>query len=666
MSDPSNLPALTQQLGLSPENWRAWLTHSISLDEQTVAHALRLCPDWNSFIRLRDIKPFIKSLTEGKVPVFVPTPKSKRAGNADEREASKSKSKKLRRAAAVAAATVATDGQVVHTSIVLPALAVENLTAAHRFVRLVCINTCRTALRGCDLSPDMLDEFKEEAENLEKMLANPEQIPRLTSGSDTVDWLGRVRRWAARVSGGTGIPLAYLLRPQAVPGPLPALKDGKPFVERSNSHAEGIVADLIEYTSHSTKKATQDSRFLFQKFDYALSGTSYQTTLLKHAKTQNGVAVFKEIESSVDHAPQWEQRHTDHQSRLDTLVPNEKESLTVYFSAIEKSREEVKLCATNGYGEAPTDKAIVSRALKCIKEVFPKDLDLHAAVTRIKSDPTLKKNYERAKNILLSSDPNPPPTKAVAGQKRGPGRISAVQQDSSKPSPDPVKGRTGVILHVDYSSGQAYKHLSPEQYKELMDRNAPGNLRSWRKNDLARALINKAKKASESQQDTDAKVSAQVSAAVAKRTKALTKERNKLAAGVVSMSSELKSAHKQRRRDVKKTAKKKSSRRQKQVGFADVGAAKGILKKRRRHEVESDSDSSESDHDSSSDDSSMSSADESSSRNGKSAAGDFQALISSARKIERERTEQNQQKTQRSRRNNSNMKRRKDRKKRSR
>ena len=124
---------------------------------------------------------------------------------ADEREQSASKSARKRtklKAAAEAAAAEAADAQVVNSSIILPALAVENLVAAHRFVRLVCIHTARTHLRGSDLSRDMLDEFKDEVHNLEKLLENPDQIPRLTSGSDTVAWLGRVRVFPWRTSSG--------------------------------------------------------------------------------------------------------------------------------------------------------------------------------------------------------------------------------------------------------------------------------------------------------------------------------------------------------------------------------------------------------------------------------------------------------------------------------
>ena len=361
-----------------------------------------------------------------------------------------------------------------------------------------------------------------------------------------------------------GIPLAYLLRPNAEPGSLPPLKTDRPYTARPDDPLEeGIAADLIDYASQNGRPAKQDRRFLYSKFDMALSGTVYQTTHQKHAKTQDGAAVFMEIASSANHAPQWEKRQEDnHQSKLDSHVPQENQSLALYFNVIEKAREELVLCHENGYGDAPTDKALVERALKCIKEVFPKDLDLHQATTTIKSDRELKHNFAKAKAVLLSKDPNPPPTKASpAGSQRGGrhqsgGRISALQESTSKKFPTPHKGRTGVILNVDYTGGKAFAHLTSEQYAECMARNAKGDLMSWKKVDSARDFIRNAKKttAASSQRDKDAKVSA----AVAEQTKSLRKERDRLADGVLSMSEELQSTQKRGRAN-HKSAKKNTA-----------------------------------------------------------------------------------------------------------
>ena len=294
-------------------------------------------------------------------------------------------------------------------------------------------------------------------------------------------------------------------------------------------------------------------------------------------------------------------------------------------------------------------------------------------MSKIKSDRELKHNFAKAKAVLLSKDPNPPPTKASpAGSQRGRqlngGRVSALQESASKKFPAPHRGKTGVILNVDYTGGKAFTHLTSEQYAECMARNAKGELLSWKKVDSARDFIRNAKKttASSSQRDKDAKVSA----AVAEQTKSLRKERDRLADGVLSMSEELQSTQKRGRANHKSAKKKKSSKNR--VKFADVGSAKAIIKKRRRREqVDSDSDSSESDSDSdSSDDDSMSSVDVSSSRNDKSATEVYHALISSAQKVQRERTstlsKNRKQKSQRSPGASSKGKHRKDRKKRSR
>ena len=203
MSD-DQLDSFTQPLRGSPLYFKQWLIRVISFDENVANFAMRVCPNWDSFVRLRDIKPFIKALSEGKIPTLVSLPKRKKGDREKgDRDESKSKRKRDRKAAAAASMSVDSDAEVKETSettvvnapIVLPALAVENLKAAHKFVRLVAIPTGRKDLRGCDLSQKMLDVFKDEEPRLEKMLATSEQLPRLVKGTDTVTWLGRAKRW---------------------------------------------------------------------------------------------------------------------------------------------------------------------------------------------------------------------------------------------------------------------------------------------------------------------------------------------------------------------------------------------------------------------------------------------------------------------------------------
>ena len=609
MSGIDNLGTLTQALGLDVAHFKEWLSKCIGLNKETVKLALQLCPDWESFIRLRDIKLFLKQLGDGKVPTVV------NISTAD----SPNKKKKGRAADASASGEMHREKQTIMISIVLPALAIENLTAAHRFVRLVCVHTCRNELRGCDLSKDMLDVFKDEDERLKQMLENPAQFPRLTRGSDVITWLGRVRRWAARFPGCTGIPLAYLLRPLAVPGSLPPLKTDKPFFARPNSAHEGILTDLIQFTSQTGPYATEDGRTLYQQLDNALAGTGCHTTVLKHAKTQDGQKVFQEIEASVDHETQWEDRQETNQSKLDTYEPNPKKSLKDYFDVIDKVREQLTLCAENGYGKAPEDSVLVDRALKCIKDVFPKDLDLHLVITEVKSNRALKKDYAAVKAKLLAKDPNPASTMASGpGSRSGNARISAAaaggnaspSSSRSNAVPDPVEGKTGVILHVDYSAQEAFQCLSSEQFKELNAKSAKGSLPSWKKVSIARKFVAHAKKSRRKESNHANK--AKIAAAVAERTKTLENERDKFADGCVTLAKEAK-----RRRRKKRTKKDNK----KNVSFGNVGSA--VAGDKRRHESDSDSESSASDN--SSDDGSVSSEDD--------ADEPFAALISSARKI---------------------------------
>ena len=88
MSD-SEINYLTQHLGLSPEYWKNWLTNVIELDPQVLELALKICPSWESFTRLREVKGFLKSLTDGKIPTVVNLPSKQ--GSDDEREQCKDK-----------------------------------------------------------------------------------------------------------------------------------------------------------------------------------------------------------------------------------------------------------------------------------------------------------------------------------------------------------------------------------------------------------------------------------------------------------------------------------------------------------------------------------------------------------------------------------------------
>ena len=612
MSD-SEINYLTQHLGLTPEYWKDWLTNVIGLDPQVLELALKICPSWPSFARLREVKGFLKALTDGKIPTVVNLPSKQ--GSDDERETSKSKSarKKERKATQ----------HVVYAPVILPALAIENLEAAHRFVRLVCIHTCRNVLRGRDLSTDMLDVFKDDSLQMQKMLEKPEQIPRLTKGSDTINWLGRVRLWARRVPGCTGVPLAYLLRPNADPGVLPALKTDCPFTERDNSDEEGIAADLIQYTSHKGGWKSTDGETLYQHLDNALQNTTFATTVLKYAKTQDGVAVFKSIEESLSHAPQWEERREDNQKIVDTLEPAGDESLSVYLGKLDDALEELHLCETNGHGSAPTDKTLVARILKVTKRIFKGNFDVESTIRTIRETPSLKNSYANAKRELLKHDPHPPSAKASpkGGSRRKEGaRISSTSSSSPKKdgkdkassskAPTVYEGKSGVWLGLDYSEGDAFHLLSAKHFKELNERNPKGKLPSWKSDHRARDFINilsRRKKRSDKQH-----VKAKVSAA----TKSIAKERDSYADGLLSLSK--RKASKDRRKD--------SKRRRKGVTFAKTSAVEG-KHHRRRKEYAYDSSSA-----SSQDDSSVSSADNSSTGEGDSGEEDFEALVSSARK----------------------------------
>ena len=607
-------PLLEQALELSSAHWRAWLLETIGFDEATVTHAMKLCPDWKVFTRLNDIQPFLDALAKGKIPTYV------------KKRSDRSPSKKKKKEKATAAPSEE-DFTVIDRTIVLPTMAIEDLKATHRFVRLVCRNTGRKNLKGTDVSEDMLDEFKTDVLRLDRMLATPESIPRLTRGDDIVAWLGKVKRWAMRVPGCEGVPLAYLVRDVSIPPELPDLKPGKPYIEREDTSNEGITLDLVEFTSQETRSAKEDKRSLYQHLERATYGTSVATSVAKGAKTEDGLAVFQAIARAHNHTPQWEARLDSNTRSINTLVPNESKPLTAFFDAFDKAVEQLQLCQENGHGTVPSDRALVDRVLKVVSSTFDQDVDIKMAISDIKKHPTKRDNYALVKAMLLEKDPNPSDTTAIQSsgvQKRVRGIVSSAKSGST---PEPKQGKTGVILNVDYTQNNAYKHLTPAQHAEYTKKCAKGDLPSWKKYAISRNFIRERKK--ESGQALNAHLDKQVE----KRTEKLTQERDQFASGLIHLSKQRKST-KQSRRD----ADKKQKRKQKEVSFqpTQVGSARVSKKRRRRHE-ESDSDEPSDEYDSSSDDGSVSSAEPSGSRHDEPASESFSALISSARELTRER-----------------------------
>lgn len=283
-------------------------------------------------------------------------------------------------------------------------------------------------------------------------------LPKISKNLGITLWVDSFEMHLHRMKGCRDVPLAYVLRPQAIPDPPDTRVNRRPYGTAGGS----VIGELILRASHAHEMYTHDNNRVFEFIEEALRTTQYSSTLAGFKRSKDGRGAWLAILSQHAGRDKWEKEFKKHRDFITTFKWKGTTNMTLE-SFVNKHRiahTRMLRCAQNITAQTFEERERVNGLLDGI---ISSDPGLQAAMASIRADTRedgtgKQDNFEEAAAYIIPFDP----VSKKRGVKRQQYEIGAVKADLSS-----SKGTTGVELR--FYKANEYKCLTSEQKKELKE-----------------------------------------------------------------------------------------------------------------------------------------------------------------------------------------------------
>jgi hypothetical protein len=367
---------------------------------------------------------------------------------------------------AAAGATIATP------PFVLGAKSQQRLTTATALVRFYDTVGRLVTAGNLQWTP-VMKHFSEQWKALKDKKGGDEpEVPKITKALPIIKWTEAFRDFTYRVIGVRTIPLAYVIRPDAVVPPIGAQAAGTPH---STDHG-AIEMELIARASHGHALFREDNSAMYYKVEEATRGTPYAASIKPFQKSKDGRGAWFALLNQYAGKDKWEAVIKQDEKLVHTGEWKGQSNYTLerFIAQHRNAFVSMQAAAEHVTYQLPNQHSRVGYLLDAI---LCNDAGLQAAMASVKTDQTaggLRNDFEACATHLLPYDPVQKKRTDHAGGKRGSADISDMTGEEANASSFGTKkgiGSTGVSLR--YHEPDEYSKLSPDQTKELREwRNA--------------------------------------------------------------------------------------------------------------------------------------------------------------------------------------------------
>ena len=308
------------------------------------------------------------------------------------------------------------------------------------------------------LSRPRLKEFDKHAKIVEEH-QEPESLPVISKTFGIMKAMDVFPSHLRERIGTAKVALSYVIRKEVNPAQMRALK-------RDDICSEGyedFMSELIDKVDLTGQNYQEDNAKVFQIMQDMVSGTSHEASIKVHRRSRDGRAAYLALCKHNLGSSKWDRVIEECENYLmkrEWNGKNHRFTLKMHISKHRDAFNELTRASQFVAYELPNEVTRVSRLLK---SVTSKDATILSAITTIKSNKTMKGNFEEAADFLLLTAPHPKEIETSY-------RISAInmQNDSDKKGGKPKeKGKTGVELR--YYKQHEYARLNDAQKRELQD-----------------------------------------------------------------------------------------------------------------------------------------------------------------------------------------------------
>ncbi len=269
----------------------------------------------------------------------------------------------------------------------------------------------------------------------------------------------KVIQWApifvdclSRTFGAGGGPLAYIVRDESVvPTEAADPLDANAYYGQSG----GLMDELVARCPHTGPIYKSDNKSVYLLIEEAARGTSVESTVKSFASRKDGRGAFFALRSN--HAGEVKYRliHKKRMSVLRDIKWNGRSyPLERHVSNHRQAVEDITECASVISVPIPDQSQRVEYLIDSINNQDP---GLQAALSLIRNNTNLRRDFEGAANAMIEVDPYKKSQGAAAKAQRE-AQISAIDYGAGR-------GSTGVDLRWHPKS--EFKKLPKEQQKEL-------------------------------------------------------------------------------------------------------------------------------------------------------------------------------------------------------
>ena len=305
---------------------------------------------------------------------------------------------------------------------------------------------------------NVLMAFKTERKAYEAM-KDDQTEPKVPMLSDkdgdlkVINWIPAFQDHCMMCFGALG-PLAYIICEKLeVPPEAEDPLDNTSYYGKSGS----LIQELVERVPHSGPIYRADNNRVFMKISEAVKGTSCESTVKAFARTKDGRAAYLALISN--HAGEVKYRALL-KSSMHYLQNVKWNGYQFPVEAhVSKHRKAHQIVECSAHISCPTITS-EQKVEYLLDSISCNDNTIQATLALIRSNPTLRGDFEQAASNIIEVDPHRK-LKAVTTGKRPAYNIS----DSSMISYGAGRGQSGVDLR--WHSKKEFSSLSPDQKDEL-------------------------------------------------------------------------------------------------------------------------------------------------------------------------------------------------------
>lgn len=291
----------------------------------------------------------------------------------------------------------------------------------------------------------------------EKKKEDEAKVPIVTKGLPITKWTDTFNDFCWKVIGSRNIPIAYVIRENAVVDPNPPpLAPGKSYSEVTGS----VEAELVSRASFDHALYGSDNSKVYGFIEEAVRTSQYNASIKPYQRTKDGRGAYRALVAQHAGKDKWEKELRSQEDIVMNRTWKGNSSSFPLESYIQMHRQayiSMVQCSDHVEFQVPNPRTRVKHMIDNIDCTDPELLSLLALV---KNDDILMSNFEEAAAMILPGCPVARKVKKrTGGLTAEVGALDTVLKSGT--------GKTGVDLRWHPKS--EYKNLSDEQKLELKE-----------------------------------------------------------------------------------------------------------------------------------------------------------------------------------------------------